>query len=90
MLTRYRSTSIKSIDDLKNGKELKMGSWEIQIQERIATRDVPATSSTECVNCVQSPSPDHDVKTSCADENQPPNLPVTESCSTSEHRQQGQ
>ncbi|PIO67140.1 hypothetical protein TELCIR_11124, partial [Teladorsagia circumcincta] len=32
------STTIKRIDDLEEGKEIKMGGWEIQIQERIATQ----------------------------------------------------
>ncbi|KAK6752722.1 hypothetical protein RB195_003875 [Necator americanus] len=34
-----RSTSVKRIDDLHEGKEFKMGVWEVQIQERIQTRD---------------------------------------------------
>ncbi|VDM61058.1 unnamed protein product [Angiostrongylus costaricensis] len=44
-----RSTSIKCINDLQNGRELKIGSWEVQIQERVATRDVPGSSfSSSC------------------------------------------
>ncbi|CAJ0602665.1 unnamed protein product [Cylicocyclus nassatus] len=33
-----RSTSVKRIDDLEDGKEFKMGVWEVQIQERIAQK----------------------------------------------------
>ncbi|EYB84702.1 hypothetical protein Y032_0311g2133 [Ancylostoma ceylanicum] len=38
-----RSTSVKRVDDLEDGKEFKMGVWEVQIQERIPTRNAIAT-----------------------------------------------
>ncbi|KIH67063.1 hypothetical protein ANCDUO_02606, partial [Ancylostoma duodenale] len=38
-----RSTSVKRVDELEDGKEFKMGVWEVQIQERIPTRSLNAT-----------------------------------------------
>lgn len=37
-----RSTAVKQLDQLKEGKEFRMGGWEVQVQEMLATtRTVP-------------------------------------------------
>ncbi|KAE9417742.1 hypothetical protein Angca_006100 [Angiostrongylus cantonensis] len=84
-----RSTSIKCINDLENGKELKIGSWEVQIQERVATRDVPAIASTGHVDYVQMSSSERDVNTSFAYESGLSKLTMTESGLKAGHNDNG-
>uniref|UniRef100_A0A0K0DGZ7 DNA repair and recombination protein RAD54-like n=1 Tax=Angiostrongylus cantonensis TaxID=6313 RepID=A0A0K0DGZ7_ANGCA len=84
-----RSTSIKCINDLENGKELKIGSWEVQIQERVATRDVPAIASTGHVDYVQMSSSERDVNTSFAYESGLSKLTMTESGLKAGHKDNG-